>query len=406
MDKKVFDILEDLEKNNSRLYKEELLTKNSNNEQLKFLLQTAIDPLVNYGMLKFDDKKVYRKDTPTLSELDQVKKKLVKREVSGHAARDLMRQTLLCQDELARKWLTRAFVKNLRNGVSAKTMNKIWPDSIWQFDIGLCQSYEPAKLNNELPEGEWIIEPKLDGLRCVAFVDDSGNCKFISRGGKEFYNTELIQEDFKLRGYKNVILDGEFYAENWNLTNSILHNQKSKENIEKLQFWIFDRCSADEWKAKKTATLKERKERLRGIVSKYLKVVTGIKVNTFEQAQMNFQQYLDDGYEGAVIKKFTDQYPFGRSKSWLKWKVMDSFDLKILRAEEGSGRNSGRLGAFVCDYKGIETKVGSGYSDEQRQEFWDRRDEMIGTIIEVQTQEITPDGSLRFPVFLRERKDR
>jgi DNA ligase-1 len=63
------------------------------------------------------------------------------------------------------------------------------------------------------------------------------------------------------------------------------------------------------------------------------------------------------------------------------------------------------LRAFVVDYKGNELNVGSGMSDEQRTEFWNKRDELAGRVIEVKYKEESNDKttgnvSLQFPIFV------
>ena len=52
---------------------------------------------------------------------------------------------------------------------------------------------------------------------------------------------------------------------------------------------------------------------------------------------------------------------------------MQSYDLRIVGAEEGRGENQGKLGAFVVAYRGNTVNVGSGYSKEDREYFWKRR---------------------------------
>jgi ATP-dependent DNA ligase len=66
----------------------------------------------------------------------------------------------------------------------------------------------------------------------------------------------------------------------------------------------------------------------------------------------------------------------------------------------------GTLGAFVVDHQGVKVQVGSGLSDEIRSEIWDNKEKYIGRTIEIRYQEITPDGSLRFPTFVCFRNDR
>jgi len=110
-----------------------------------------------------------------------------------------------------------------------------------------------------------------------------------------------------------------------------------------------------------------------------------------------------------MIKDPNAKYECKRSTSWLKMKPFIEVSLEVTAIEEGTGRNVGRLGAFVCsgldDGKQITVNVGSGFSDDNRVEFWDSRDTIPGQIVEVRADAITQnqDGtySLRFPRFLR-----
>ena len=89
----------------------------------------------------------------------------------------------------------------------------------------------------------------------------------------------------------------------------------------------------------------------------------------------------------------------------MKLKDFHDVDLVIERLEAGTGRNKGRLGAIVVKYSGVEVKVGSGFSDELRSMIWDDPTNFIGRVVEVRYQEVTPDGSLRFPTFVCFRND-
>ena len=116
-----------------------------------------------------------------------------------------------------------------------------------------------------------------------------------------------------------------------------------------------------------------------------------------------------EGYEGIMIKDLDAPYECKRTKSWLKWKPTITVDLTISDFEEGTGRNSGRLGAIVCegvdDERNIRVNVGSGFSDTNRDEYWNNRDRLLGCVVEVQADAVTQnqDGSysLRFPRFVR-----
>ena len=78
--------------------------------------------------------------------------------------------------------------------------------------------------------------------------------------------------------------------------------------------------------------------------------------------------------------------------------------MEVVDAEEGYGRNKGTLGALVVKYKDNTVNVGSGFTDEERKNFWENREDIIGRVIEVKYKEITTDKktgleSLQFPVF-------
>jgi DNA ligase-1 len=129
--------------------------------------------------------------------------------------------------------------------------------------------------------------------------------------------------------------------------------------------------------------------------------------------ELEFKEYnkeaIEAGFEGIMIKTVDAPYECKRSTSWLKMKPFIEVSLEITDVEEGTGKNEGRLGAFVCsgldDGRQITVNVGSGFSDDDRIEYWANRDTQPGQVVEVRADAITQnqDGtySLRFPRFLR-----
>jgi DNA ligase-1 len=121
---------------------------------------------------------------------------------------------------------------------------------------------------------------------------------------------------------------------------------------------------------------------------------------------------VNDGYEGIMIKDRFGVYECKRSTTWMKWKPVITVDLTVVGVEEGTGKNVGKLGAFICEGidqgKEIHVNVGSGLTDKNREEFWKERDELVGQVVEImadavtKNQDITNDVySLRFPRFER-----
>ena len=119
-------------------------------------------------------------------------------------------------------------------------------------------------------------------------------------------------------------------------------------------------------------------------------------------------QSIIDGYEGIMIKDPESFYECKRSTTWLKLKPVIEISLEVVNYEEGSGRNLGKLGAVIAEGedngKFFKLNIGSGFSDEQRLNFWKNKEDLIGQIIEIRADSISKsqDGefwSLRFPRF-------
>jgi DNA ligase-1 len=121
------------------------------------------------------------------------------------------------------------------------------------------------------------------------------------------------------------------------------------------------------------------------------------------------QQAIAGGYEGIMIKDPDAVYECRRTTAWLKSKPFIEITLEVKDVEIGTGKNQGRLGALVCqgqdDGREISVNVGSGFTDDLRNNIWADRNAVIGNMVEIRADAITQnqDGtySLRFPRFLR-----
>ena len=133
-----------------------------------------------------------------------------------------------------------------------------------------------------------------------------------------------------------------------------------------------------------------------------------------DMGQTIFKQYnkeaIDNGFEGIMIKDEHAPYECKRSHYMLKAKPFIEVSLTVIGVEGGTGRNTGKLGALICegedDDKFIKVNVGSGLTDDNRDEFWASQNKILNQIVEVRADAITKNQddehySLRFPRFMR-----
>lgn len=327
-------------------------------------------------------------------------------------------QTFLFGHEEDRDFYEQMITKSFRLGVDAKLVNKCIPGLISTFDVMLGTPIDKVKLKgNE----QIFISRKLNGTRCV-FVGD----KCMTRQGKEYIGLDHIIIDLHRLGLKNYFVDGELLYKNEEKLSDSEAFQKgtgiamSKDNDKSsLKLVIFDVFPLEEfWGGKSKESYNKRKKMLLEIKEN---IELYIDIKNVEVVQMCYEgtdhsqiwEWLEfaeeNDWEGIILNLDTP-YECNRTKNLIKVKKFLSCDLKCTDIEEGSGRNKGTLGSLVCDYKGFPVNIGSGFSDTDRQYFWQHPEDVIGKIISVKYKQETrnKDGgtSIQFPVFESVRFDK
>ena len=121
------------------------------------------------------------------------------------------------------------------------------------------------------------------------------------------------------------------------------------------------------------------------------------------------KHYVSQGYEGAMVLPDIPYYLGKKTNKLLKFKTMLSQDCKVVGLYEGKEgtKYEGMMGGFeLTQENGEHCECGSGFSDEDREYMWENRNKVIGRIAEIKYQELTNDGIMRFPIFLRWRDDK
>jgi DNA ligase 1 len=413
-------IIQELEADNSRLAKEAIIRREHSADNVRFFngVGAALDGFRTFGVQQVPTSKTDGAGI-TQTEFDDVLRQLEARTLTGNAMRDAIQA--LCdrsRTEEWNDWYRRILIKDLRCGVTHKTVNKHTTMKVPVFE---CMLADDSKKHEKKMTGEVFVEPKLDGVRVITICDvERDEVKMYSRNGKELNNFPKIYEQFDAmldQLGQSMVFDGEVMSDDFQTLMREIH-RKGGARTDDAVLNLFDCLPLDDFKAGgSNNTLAQRKQWLDGYrfgpnISRVEHILIDLDD---EDGQKQFADYnrlcIDKGFEGIMIKPVTGIYECKRSSLWLKVKPFIEVSLTVKAVEEGTGRNEGRLGALIVegtdDGKFIRTNVGSGLSDDDRTEFWKAKDKLIGQIVEVradaitQNQDATDEWSLRFPRFLR-----
>ncbi len=250
-------------------------------------------------------------------------------------------------------------------------------------------------------------QPKLDGHRCIAVVDMEGEVTLWSRTRKPITSMDHIITQIKNLGMKGHILDGELYNHDYKdrfeeLT-SFIRGTEAKPGVEAVEYHVYDMPSLDFNFAIRYPSLSQTFDE--GGETPQLVLVDTVLVENEDELMMAFQNYLVDGYEGAMARNADGKYVNKRSYDLQKIKEMDEAEFEVVAVEEGRGKMAGKA-IFQCKAAnglifGAKMK---GKLDDLRQ-YVDNPTLAIGRQLTVQHHKFTSDGVPRFPVGLRFRED-
>lgn len=399
--KKTIKLLQETSSTNA---KKQILIDNES-PLLKRILEQAYNHFITFGITNVDDSEInYQEDTweGWYENMFMLLKSLEKREYTGHEARDRVLSLLGKADREDGAILLNILKKDLRIGVGTRLINKAYPNLLPEAFCQTASKYDPKKVDFPV-----YVDTKLDGIRCIGVVGQP--TKLFSRNGKEFHNYTTIEQEIALLGLPHgERLDGEVTMGHFQDLMKTMGKTDGVELAKDAIYNIFDIQNTElsfEDRLKLLSLIKVTIE-TKGL--KHVRVIDGFIIENEEELKTFYEKQLADGEEGAMIKILSAPYEMKRSKAWQKLKPEHTEDIEIIDFEEGRGKYVGELGAFICKLndKDETVRVGSGLDDDQREELWNRREELVGTFIEVKYQEKTRDGSLRFPVFMRFRKDK
>lgn len=209
--------------------------------------------------------------------------------------------------------------------------------------------------NEQDLKGTWHFTYKIDGVR--AHWDASSNT-WKSRANKPLYNLPTPKEgnifEVYLGSFKETIKQTRSKTKNFLIPLEALYRLDPIDP--RLDMYHINNPSKE-------------------LIKEYLNIVNKL------------------GYEGLVLRQ---------KNTWLKIKPTETYDVPILSFIEGKGKHINRLGAIITPMG----KVGTGFTDEERIDIWNKKEELTNTTIEASCMQLTEEGKFRHPRFIRLRPDK
>lgn len=418
----VWDMVRDLRATSSTIDKQGIIEDYCNHNSAaaaftKQILKYTYHPLWQYNVTSDNLKKKSLLRGKQYKNFFSLLDDLKSRKITGHDAIGAVNTFI--DSHLGYEELIHCIIdKDLKTRAGDKIINKAIPDHIPDFSVALADKYEPKLV--DWKDG-WYVSRKIDGARCIAIVDNNGETTFYSRTGKEFDTLGVVAGGIKALGITNAVFDGELCLVddkgNEDFQGVMKQLKKKDYTIPNPSFKIFDMISHDEFYSKKgeknrpySIRLANLKEVMKGNECPCLTVLEQELIKDDEHFCGWMDKAKEYGWEGLMLRA-DEPYKGKRSKDLLKFKRFNDDEYEVVDVEMGPFRyvkngaehEETMLSCVMIKHKDHIVRVGSGFSIDQRQEFYCNPYKILGQIITVQYFEETKnqDGgiSLRFPTF-------
>ena len=418
----LFDIyqtfIDDMNKSSSVNEKVDVL-KNCKQE-VHNLLYYAYNPHYQYHIRPkaLEKRKDLNSTNYNVQNIFQLLDLLRNRKVTGHNAISEV-NNWLSKNENLKDIFYLILEKNLKIRASVKLINRAIPGLIPTFNVALAEKFDNSVLEKkkiDFINDEWYISRKLDGVRCLVFVDELGEVEVRSRAGKQINTLSNLEQIVKRLGVTSVVFDGEICKVddegNENFQDMMKELNRKNHQIVDFKYFAFDLLTSEEFcEGTSSRVLTTRLKQLKEIVSGQERVEylpQGL-IKSEDHFHM-LQSKVPDSWEGLMLRK-DEVYKGKRSKDIYKVKKFFDAEYQVIDISTGPFRyvkegievEENMLSAAVVMHKGCRVNVGSGFTIEQRKHFYDYPSNIMSKTITVQyfeeSQSQNGDYSLRFPVL-------
>ena len=409
--------IDEMNDSSSGNYKIETIKKHSDSKFLQMIFNYTYNPYKKYNVTSKNCKK--NSDllghANTYGSIFTILNDLANRVSTGHNAIANVNRFIL-ENIQHEKLIYNIIDRDLKMGASTSSINKVIPGCIPTFKVALANPYNVKRV--DFKSGDWYGSRKLDGVRCICRKEND-IVTFFSRSGKEFLTLgNLENEILKIPG--NFILDGEICMVdkdgNEDFQGIMKQIRKKDHQIEKPKFFVFDYLTLEQFDNQTGTTpltlrLRNGYHNLPNDVNyDMLEFLPQEQLTTEEQFTEMAKEAEEAGFEGIMVRKNVG-YEGKRSHNLLKVKKFHDAEYTVLGTtnafirwtENGKQVERECLSNITIEHKGCKVNVGSGFSKEQREMYFESPQDIIGKTVTIQYFEETKNQnggfSLRFPVL-------
>lgn len=425
-------VISELKSTPSVNIKLEVLKSNLHNRTVKEYLRLLCCPSVSFYITAKTVPEITatgNREIDSLEYLIEITDPLCSRKVRGNSSKIFIADVLTSLTKESQRLYIELITKTKGVGVGSVMLNSVWPNLCVSIPYQRC-SLPDEKTLARFKNGEgFIVQTKSDGMFASLVLEPSQwneDVKLFTRNGSKFpqHFAEYIAGGLN---DMNAVYEGELLCfrnsemlsrkEGNGILNSVMQGGELPKGVS-VKYHVWNRLPHGDWKVGKTN--KTYGECFKDVCKSWsenpatrLELVDYLYVETLEQAYAFNQKQLEAGLEGSIIKTLTHKWKDGTSKECVKLKLAVEIDLIWKDSAEGKGKAAGMLGAMCLESEcgKLKVDVGTGFSDNQRRELWENKDNLHGSVVTISANDIVSrEGSidkmsLFLPVFteLREK---
>jgi DNA ligase-1 len=434
-----YTIVKSLQTAQGNIAKQAILDANKGDENFKAYMKAVYDVGINYYQSKLP--KGYEKLGPATAEFGEADMRLMEhlanRVYTGSEAINRLKGHAAALNPEGQELLGLMLKRSIGASVGDTMVLKTWPDLYFIPPYQRCSLLDAKARERFGKLKRFYVQTKADGSFAYVVKRLDGTVDVITRQGSKYPQWFAQKLTYGLAPGKvlvgellvDEILDGcdagmtkpvERKTAN-GLLNSVLKDgdrlDLSKYSV-RMEAW--DMLTQAEFEAGKSSRpYEERFEHMEASVvfGGSGDHVTGIFteiVSSLEEAFAIYQQHLQRGLEGCIIKDPASLWKDGTAKDIVKLKIKFQVEMRVVSIYEGEGKAKDSLGGIniISEDDGIECSCGSGFDDKQRKEYWHDPLKIIGRVVMVEANDITTsrDGkkkpALSLPIFCEVRADK